>query len=164
MFLLCLKCGGKLIVLGRHDPDRHGRAEERSYHLSRIPSDLAPKKERPWVKAISFPVQMTRHADGRETGQVRYYTLSRYLGGKRFSEAVRGHWGIESVHWVLGVNFREDDSRARGRTLGNNLSWLRRFAVTLLKRRPVNDSLRGKMIRCTSNTDFLTEVLTLKGD
>ena len=50
------------------------------------------------------------------------------------------------MHWVLDVNFREDDSRTRERTLGNNLSWLRRFAVTLLKRHPEKDSLRGKMI------------------
>ena len=55
-------------------------------------------------------------------------------------------------------------NRTRERTLGNNLSWLRRFAVTLLKRHPVNDSIRGKMIRCMLNTDFLTEVLTLRGD
>jgi hypothetical protein len=86
----------------------------------------------------------------------------RYLSGKRFGEAVRGHWGIESMHWVLDVTFREDDSRTRERTLGNNLSWLRRFAVTLLKRHPVKDSIRGKMIRCMLNTDFLTEVLNLK--
>ena len=59
------------------------------------------------------------------------------------------------MHWVLDVNFREDDSRTRERTLGNNLSWLRRFAVTLLKRHPVKDSLRGKMIRCMMNTEFL---------
>jgi hypothetical protein len=75
---------------------------------------------------------------------------------------VRGHWGIESMHWVLDVNFREDDSRTRERTLGNNLSWLRRFAVTLLKRHPINDSLRGKMMRCMMNPAFLTEVLTLQ--
>ena len=58
----------------------------------------------------------------------------------------------------------DSDSRTRERTLGDNLSWLRRFAVTLLKRHPVKDSLRGKMIRCSLNTDFLTEVLTLQAD
>ena len=105
-------------------------------------------------------LRITQHADGSETDEARYYILSRYLSGKRFSEAVRGHWGIESMHWVLDVNFREDDSRTRERTLGNNLSWLRRFAVTLLKRHPAKDSLRGKMIRCMMNTEFLTEVLT----
>jgi predicted transposase YbfD/YdcC len=140
----------------------HGRVEERSYFLSRIPPGFAVKKEWPWVKAIGYAVRITQHADGRETGEVRYYILSRYLSGKRFSEAVRGHWGIESMHWVLDVNFREDDSRTRERTLGNNLSWLRRFAVTLLKRHPIKDSLRGKMIRCMLDTAFLTEVLTIQ--
>jgi predicted transposase YbfD/YdcC len=148
----------------RHETSEaaHGRLDERSYGLSKVPPDFAPKKEWPWVKAIGYSVRITRHADGRETDEVRYYVLSRYLSGKRFAEAVRGHWGIESMHWVLDVTFREDDSRTRERTLGNNLSWLRRFAVTLLKRHPVEDSLRGKSIRCMLNTDFLTEVLTLQ--
>jgi predicted transposase YbfD/YdcC len=140
----------------------HGRIDERSYFLTPIPSDFALRKEWPWVKAIGYSVRITRHADGKETDEVRYYVLSRYVSGKRFSEAVRGHWSIESMHWVLDVNFREDDSRTRERTLGNNLSWLRRFAVTLLKRHPIKDSLRGKMVRCMLNTDFLTEVLTLQ--
>ena len=126
----------------------HGRIDERSYFLTKVPPDFALKKEWPWVKAIGYALRITQHADGSETDEVRYYILSRYLSGKRFGEAVRGHWGIESMHWVLDVNFREDDSRTRERTLGNNLSWLRRFAVTLLKRHPVKDSLRGKMIRC----------------
>jgi predicted transposase YbfD/YdcC len=140
----------------------HGRIDERSYFLAKVPPDFAVKKEWPWVKAIGYSLRVTQHADGRETDETRYYILSRYLSGKRFSEAVRGHWGIESMHWVLDVNFREDDSRTRERTLGNNLSWLRRFAVTLLKRHPVKDSLRGKMIRCMMNPAFLTEVLTLQ--
>jgi predicted transposase YbfD/YdcC len=140
----------------------HGRLDERSYFLTRIPTDFAVKEAWPWVKAIGFSVRVSRHADGSETDEVRYYILSRYLSGKRFGEAVRGHWGIESMHWVLDVTFREDDSRTRERTLGNNLSWLRRFAVTLLKRHPIKDSLRGKMLRCMMNTDFLAEVLTLQ--
>jgi predicted transposase YbfD/YdcC len=138
----------------------HGRIDERSYFLTKVPADFAVRQEWPSVKAIGYSLRVTQHADGRETDETRFYILSRYLSGKRFSEAVRGHWGIESMHWVLDVNFREDDSRTRERTLGNNLSWLRRFAVTLLKRHPVNDSLRGKMVRCMMDTEFLAEVLT----
>src|SRR3954462_1454762 len=137
----------------------HGRIDERSYFLTRVPRDFALKEEWPWIKAIGYTLRVTQYADGRETDETRFYILSRYLSGKRFSEAARGHWGIESMHWVLDVTFREDDSRTRERTLGNNLSWLRRFAVTLLRRHPVNDSLRGKMLRCLTNTDFLAEVL-----
>ena len=60
-----------------------------------------------------------------------------------------------ACHWTLDVTFREDDSRTRERTLANNLSWLRRFAVTLLKRHPDKDSIRGKMLHCGYSTDFL---------
>jgi len=142
--------------------DGHGRIDERSYYLTRMPRDLAPGTDWPWVKAIGYAVWITRHADGTESDEVRYYLSSRYLSGKRFGEAVRGHWGIEAMHWVLDVNFREDDSRTRERTLADNLSWLRRFAVTLLKRHPEKDSLRGKMMSCMLNTHYLTQVLSLQ--
>jgi predicted transposase YbfD/YdcC len=139
----------------------HGRVDERAYCLTRVPRDFPLAEPWPWVKAIGYAIRITEHADGTETSDVRYYICSRYLSGKRFAEAVRGHWNIESMHWTLDVTFREDDSRVRERTLGNNLSWLRRFAISLVKRHPVQDSLRGKLLRCGYNTDFLTEVLTL---
>jgi len=141
----------------------HGRNDERVYFLTKIPRDFAPAKDWPEVKAIGYALRLTTHADGRKTGDIRYYICTRYLSSKRFSEAVRGHWSIESMHWVLDVTFREDDSRTRERTLGNNLSWLRRFAVTLLKRHPAKDSIKGKMLACGYSTDFLEEVLEIKG-
>ena len=142
--------------------DGHGRIDDRYYYLAEVPDDFACQVDWPWVKAIGYTVRITRHGDGSETDEVRYYLSSRDLSGQRFAGAVRGHWGIESMHWVLDVNFREDDSRTRERTLGNNLSWLRRFAVTLLKRHPDKDSLRGKMMSCMLNTDYLTQVLLLQ--
>jgi predicted transposase YbfD/YdcC len=141
--------------------DAHGRIDERTYYLTKTPRDFAPADDWPLVKAIGYAMRWTQHPDGHETSEVRYYISTRYLSGKRFAEAVRGHWGIESMHWILDVTMREDDSRTRERTLGNNLSWLRRFAVTLLKRHPAKDSIRGKMLSCSYNTAFLTEVLTL---
>ena len=140
----------------------HGRIDDRYDYLAEVPGDFACGKGWPWVKAIGYTVRITRHADGSETDEVRYSLSSRYLSGQRFAEAVRGHWGIESMHWVLDVNFRADDSRTRERTLGNNLSWLRRVAVTLLKRHPDKDRLRGKMMSCMLNTDYLTQVVLLQ--
>jgi predicted transposase YbfD/YdcC len=139
----------------------HGRSEERAYALVKVPRAFTLAAEWPWIKALGYAIRITQQADGTETSEVRYYIASRYLSGKRFAEAVRGHWSIEAMHWTLDVTFREDDSRTRERTLANNLSWLRRFAITLVKRHPVNDSLRGKLLRCGYNTDFLSEVLTL---
>jgi predicted transposase YbfD/YdcC len=139
--------------------DGHGRIDERSYYLTKIPREFAPAADWPEVKAIGYAMRWTTHADGSQSSEVRYYISTRYVSGKRFAEAVRGHWQIESMHWILDVTFREDDSRTRERTLANNLGWLRRFAVTLLKRHPAKDSIRGKMLRCGYSTDFLTEVL-----
>ena len=142
----------------------HGRRDERFYFVAQVPPDFAAKGEWPWIKAIGTAVRITTHADGSQSDEVRYYMRSRFLSGKRFGEAVRTHGSIESMHWVLDGTFREDDSRTRERTLANNVSWLRRFAVTLLKRHPSKDSIRGKMIRCWMNTQFLDEVLALQRD
>ena len=139
----------------------HGRIDERTYYVCKVPPGFGPAADWPWMKAIGYTMRWTEHADGSQTSEVRYYLLTRHLSGKRFAEAVRGHWSIESMHWVLDVTFREDDSRTRERTLANNLSWLRRFAVTLLKRHPVKDSIKGKMLRCAYKTAFLAEVLAV---
>ncbi|MBN9121692.1 MAG: ISAs1 family transposase [Planctomycetes bacterium] len=130
----------------------HGRRDERFYWVARVPPDFAAQDEWPWIKAIGTAVRITTHSDGTQTDEVRYYTLSRFISGTRFGRAVRGHWGIEAMHWVLDVTFGEDQTRTRHRALANNLSWLRRFAVTLLKRYPEKDSIRGKMIRSLNST------------
>jgi predicted transposase YbfD/YdcC len=142
----------------------HGRTDERVYYLTSVPKDFACAKDWPEVKAIGYALRYTRQDDGEETVEVRYYLSTRCLSGKRFAEAVRGHWSIESMHWVLDVTFREDAHRTRERNLANNLRWLRRFAVSLLKRHPVKDSIKGKMLRCAYNPEFLAEVLQIPAD
>src|SRR5271168_2031179 len=70
----------------------HGRRDERTYFLTKPPRDFAPQQEWPWVKAIGYTFRLTQKDDGTETAEVRYYICTRYLSGKRFSEAVRNHW------------------------------------------------------------------------
>ena len=81
----------------------HGRIDERSYLLTKTPRDFAAAAEWPWIKAVGYAVRITRRPDGTESDEVRYYISTRYVGPKRFAEAVRGHWSIESMHWVLDV-------------------------------------------------------------
>lgn len=138
----------------------HGRLDERTYYLTKVPEDFPLRKQWPGLKAIGSAIRITRHADGKESHEVRYYIASRYLSGERFSSAVREHWGIEnSLHWVLDMNFREDENRTRERILADNLSWLRRFAISKLKQHPSKDSLKGKMQTASWNDAFLAEVL-----
>ena len=138
----------------------HGRMDDRYYCLAKLPDDFGFKKQWPSVKAIGMAVRITETSDGSRTKDVRYFIASRYLSGKRFAQSVRGHWAIEnSLHWVLDVTFNEDQSRARERHLADNLSWLRRFAISLLKQHPSKDSIKGKSQVAGWNNDFLMQVL-----
>ena len=138
----------------------HGRTDERYYYLAKLPRDFPLQKEWPSVKAIGMVVRITEKSDGTTSDDVRYFIVSRYLSGPRFARAVRGHWGIEnSLHWVLDVTFDEDQSRTRKRHMANNLSWLRRFAISLLKRHPSKHSIKGKSEIAGWNNDFLMQVL-----
>ena len=138
----------------------HGRVDERHYYLAKLPDDFAFKKEWPGIKAIGVAVRITEKSDGTKSDDTRYFIASRYLSGKRFAQSVRNHWGIEnSLHWVLDVTFNEDQSRARERRLADNLSWLRRFGISLLKQHPSKDSLKGKRQIAGWSNDFLMQVL-----
>jgi len=119
-----------------------------------------------WKRSM---VALVRHRQtkGAETDRpdLSHRATSRlYLSGKRFAEAVRNHWSIEnSLHWVLDVTFGEDQSRTRNRRMADNLSWLRRFAVSLLKCHPAKESIRGKSRMAGWNNEFLMEVLMAQG-
>lgn len=140
----------------------HGRVERRYYYQAPLPASLKPfVKDWKGLKTIGQVISITER-DGKETSEVRYYLSSLKPSVKRFADAVRGHWGIENaLHWVLDVTFGEDQSRARDRRLADNLAWLRRLAVSLLKRHPSKHSIKGKRQVAGWNNDFLAEVLGL---
>ncbi|MBN6742815.1 ISAs1 family transposase [Acidithiobacillus sp. MC6.1] len=52
---------------------------------------------------------------------------------QRVLEVNRGHWAIESVHYLIDWNFDEDRSRVRTGFGPENLTRLRRFAIGILK-------------------------------
>ena len=138
----------------------HGREETREYFIGKLPDDLADRKRWPHLAAIGMAVNITVRG-GRETREVRYYILSRYLSAKRFGEAVRRHWGIEnSCHWQLDVTFQEDQSRIRKGHADANFSVLRRTALSLLKNnRSRKVGIKNKRLIAALDEEYLTEVL-----
>jgi predicted transposase YbfD/YdcC len=138
----------------------HGRQETRRYvHLS-VPRDLAHLDLWKGLKTIGVATSACVR-DGKESVEKRYYISSLPVGVKRFARAVRGHWGIENgCHWTLDMTFREDESRIRDQCLRENMAWLNRLALSLLKQHPSRDSIVMKRRSCGWSTDFLLEVLT----
>jgi predicted transposase YbfD/YdcC len=138
----------------------HGREEMRIYLQLPAPESLPGFTLWKGLKTIGMVTSRCLR-DGKETIEVRYYISSLPMGVKRFARAVRGHWSIENTcHWVLDMTYREDESRIRDEALRENMAWLNRFTLSLLKQHPGRDSLAMKRRGCGWNENFLLEVLT----
>ena len=147
-----------------HTSEQKGdRQEDRYYYVSAVPKREAVFENWPSVTAIGMVISVRQQGD-EVTEEVRYYILSESLSGKDFAKVVRQHWSVENnCHWQLDVLFREDESRVRERTLANNLSWLRRVAITLLKHHSSTDSIKGKQQQAAWGEQCLAQVLQIKG-
>lgn len=140
----------------------HGRVEERYYYQISVPTDFSQREK--WTGLKTFGLAIRRCvSNGKETLEHRYYISSLSRHGRRFANCVRGHWSIENkLHWVLDMTFREDESRVRERCLADNLGWLRRLALTLLKQHPGKQSIAMKRRLSGWSVNFLMQVLMSK--
>jgi len=138
----------------------HGRVEYRRHCVTNEIEQIDKTKEWKGLKTIGM-VESERHVDAKITIERRYYISSLDNNAKRFAEAVRAHWGIEnSVHWVLDVAFREDDSRARKGYSSENLSVVRHLAANLLrKEKTAKVGVKNKRLLAAWDSDYLYRVL-----
>lgn len=137
----------------------HGREDEITYYQIAVPETLVGKDQWRGLRTIGVAIRHSESGNGH-TEDVRYYISSLKLGVKRFATCVRGHWGIENtLHWCLDVTFREDDNRVRNRTLANNLAWLKRFAISLLKQIDDKESIAMRRRMAGWNPSYLAKVL-----
>ena len=141
----------------------HGRLESRTYYQMTAPSYLHGRSEWKGLKTIGAAVRVYEE-NGIEKRDVRYYLSSLRRNGPQFATVVRRHWGIEnSLHWSLDMTYREDESRVRNRTFAENLSWLRRLTLGLIKQHPGKQSNIMKRRMAGWSLDFLMQLLTGKG-
>lgn len=137
----------------------HGREDRLTYYQFPAPKWLKGRTAWKGLSTIGVAVRVSDQA-GKVTRDIRYFLSSLRLGVKRFAAAVRSHWGIENaLHWCLDVTFREDDSRVRDRNAADNLAWLKRFAITLLKQKPDKESVAMRRRMAGWNDDYLAEVV-----
>jgi len=92
----------------------------------------------------------------------RYFISSLKTPARQMLQAVRGHWSIEnSLHWVLDIAFREDESRVRKDHAPENLSVLRHIALNLLKQDLSKKlGIKNKRLVAAWNNDYLIHLFT----
>jgi len=152
-------------LVARHESFEkdHGRLERRDYLVS---GELDWMKKElagfPQVKSIGM-VRCTRTVGAKTSIETRYYLSSLPPDPLVFARSVRAHWGIEnSLHWVLDVTFREDESRKRLGHSPHNMAILRRIALMLVKRDTTSKkSLRLRRKRATWDDAYLQSLLLL---
>lgn len=125
-----------------------------------------------WLKGIGSwkglasvaAVEAQRTIKGKLEKERRYFISS--LDGEdaqALAEAVRMHWGVENpLHWILDVQFNEDQSRIRKGYGAENLSRLRRIALNKLQLETSRKrSIRAKRLRAGWDHDYLLQILQM---
>ena len=80
----------------------------------------------------------------------------------RLADATRGHWGVESMHWLLDVQFKDDLSRYRSGNGAKNMAVVRRFALNLVRANKSKLSVKTRRKSASWNPTYLLELLQLK--
>lgn len=104
-------------------------------------------------------VESERTVNGKTSLERRHYICT-LTDVKAFAHAARAHWGIEnSLHWVLDVTFREDDSRIRKGYGAENFNIIRQLAINLLKKEPSKMSIKKKRFKAALSDKFRENVI-----
>lgn len=137
----------------------HGRIESRVCHVLDACSLEGDFSRWNGLTTLAM-VTSFRTEKGKSTSlEYRYYISSKKMSAEQVADAVREHWAIESMHWVLDVSMHEDASQIYKGHSAENLACLRHTALNMLRAEPTRLSIAGKQKRCWMKTGDLEKVL-----
>lgn len=141
----------------------HGRLEKREYYVHNDVSWMSQKGEWAGLKGIGLCI--SHRTEGEKTSVEYSYSLIsiKNCTAKQYGTSKRSHWGVEnSLHWVLDMAFREDESRARKDHSGENLNVMRHMALNLLKQeKTLKVGIKSKRLNCGWDESYLLKVLEI---
>jgi predicted transposase YbfD/YdcC len=145
----------------------HGRIETRTYTASSKVDWITSGRSYPGqprfknIKTIVKVCARVEYAD-RCSFDTRYYISSAPLDIERIASGVRGHWGVESMHWLLDVEFGDDLSRYRTGHGARNMAIVRRFALGLVRANKAKGSVKTRRKTAGWSPEFLLQILQIK--
>jgi predicted transposase YbfD/YdcC len=146
----------------------HGRIETRTFTASAQVDWITSQRSYPGaprfarIKTLLKVEDRTEYADkcSRDT---HFFISSAPLDIARLAHAARGHWGVESMHWLLDCAVAEDQSRYRSGHGAKNMAVVRRFALGLVRANQRKGSVKTRRKAAAWDPDFLLQILQVTG-
>ncbi len=142
--------------------DTHGRLVRRRVFASTEAAGLEALSGWPRLHTV-LAVESIRSVNSapKVESEIRYFLSSCPDDPAVLGKAIRSHWAVEnSLHWVLDVTFREDDSRVRDRTAARNLALLRKIALNIVGRDTTSKaSVRARRKKAAWNDAYMLRLL-----
>ena len=142
----------------------HGRFEKREYYISNEIDWLWQREEWTGLTGIGLCIRECEEGTTKSV-EYRYFLYSiKGCTAQKFGKSIRKHWGIEnSLHWLLDMAFREDESRIRKENSAENMNIIRHMALNLLKQeKTAKVGIKSKRLKCAWDHDYLKKVLNLQ--
>lgn len=145
----------------------HGRIETRTYTASSKVDWIKSERSYPGqprfdnIKTVVKVDAQVEYPD-RCSFDTHYYISSASLDIDRIAKGARGHWGVESMHWLLDVEFGDDLSRYRAGHGAKNMAIVRRFALGLVRAHKSKASVKTRRKMAGWDPNFLMNILQLK--
>lgn len=138
----------------------HGRIEQRTCSVINQLRWIGEKEKWEGLQSI-IKIDAKREINGEESFETRYYISSLPKDASYFNAAIRKHWGIENnLHWVLDVQFREDESRKRKDNSAENFAIIRRIALNKIKQTKLRRlGVHNKRLIAGWDHDFLLKII-----
>ncbi|NLN42338.1 MAG: ISAs1 family transposase [Clostridiales bacterium] len=141
----------------------HGRIEERKYFYSTdIDWMIDARKDWTGLSGIGMVYRKVTEKD-KVREEVQYY-IGSIKDVSQFAKAVRGHWGVESMHWSLDVTFKDDANKTRKDLAPENLAVAKRIVLNMVRRETEEFpklSANLKTLKASLDVEYRTRVFDI---
>lgn len=137
----------------------HGRIETRRTTVFHDIGWLQERHNWPALKAVAM-VESEREIGAKVERETRFYITSSTDKADKLGLAIRRHWSVESMHWLMDCLFRDDECRVRTEHAPANFTTIKHIAHNLLRRHPAKLSMTTKRLTAAWDEDFLLSLFS----
>jgi predicted transposase YbfD/YdcC len=138
----------------------HGRIERRI--CRKADAGWLSEHDWPGLKTV-FSVRRVVESKHGVTDETAYYISSLDLEPSELLRISREHWRIESLHWMLDVDFSEDKCALLSENGQKNLNIFRKLALfahrAYLRKSQKKISAKASLFKCLLNNQNLLEII-----